>query len=85
MTIDEFKKNIAPFMHKGYVAMDKDNSYFWYKEKPRRFRVYWRNKKGTENFCFLGKLFNIEPVEDWTQSLIEVGKKIKSLKNKSII
>lgn len=75
MTIDEFKKNVAPFMRKGYVAMDKDNSYFWYKEKPRRFRGYWRIKTGTMNsFCFLGKLFDIEPVEDWTKSLIEVGK-----------
>lgn len=75
MTIDEFKKNIAPHMNKGFVAMDKDKMYWWYKEKPRRFRVYWRIKTGTENeICSLGKLFIIEPVDDWTKSLIEVGK-----------
>lgn len=33
MTIDEFKKNIAPYMNKGYVAMDRDNSYFYYNGK----------------------------------------------------
>ena len=75
MTLDEFKKKIAPHMNKGWVAMDKDKMYWWYKEKPRRFRVFWRIKTGTMNeTCFLGKLFIIEPVDDWTQSLIEVGK-----------
>lgn len=75
MTIDEFKEKVAPHMNKGYVAMDKDKMWWWYKEKPRRFRVYWRIKKGMFNeTCFLGKLYNIEPVEDWTKSLIEVGR-----------
>ena len=75
MTIDEFKEKVAPYMNKGFVAMDKDNTWWWYKNKPIRFRVYWRFKPETENkTCFLAKLFNIEPVEDWTQSLIEVGK-----------
>ena len=61
MTIDEFKKDIAPHMNKGFVAMDKDN-------------MYWLIKTGTMNeSCFLGKMFSIEPVEDWTKSLIEVG------------
>ena len=27
MTIDEFKKDIAPHINKGYVAMDKDNTW----------------------------------------------------------
>ena len=27
MTIDEFKKDIAPHMNKGYVAMDKDTNW----------------------------------------------------------
>ena len=53
MTIDEFKKDIAPHMNKGFVAMDKDKMWWWYKEKPRRFRVYWRIKTGTGNeICF---------------------------------
>ena len=53
MTIDEFKKDIAPYMKEGYVAMDKDKMWWLYKEKPRRFRVYWRIKTGSENeTCF---------------------------------
>ena len=34
MTIEEFKKNIAPHMNKGYVAMDKDGSWWWFNVKP---------------------------------------------------
>lgn len=75
MTIDEFKKNIAPFMRKGYVAMDKDETWWWYRNKPRNLKVCWSAETKTENdICFLAKLFNIEPVENWTKSLIEVGK-----------
>lgn len=75
MTIDEFKKNIAPYMKKGYVAMDQDRKYWWYNRKPRKVKYKWnpRNLIGNDCYC-LSELFNIEPVEDWTQSLIEVGK-----------
>lgn len=34
MTIDEFKKNIAPHMNKGWVAMDESGKYFHYTNKP---------------------------------------------------
>ena len=27
MTIDEFKRDISPHINKGYVAMDKDNTW----------------------------------------------------------
>ena len=74
MTIDEFKKNIAPYMRKGWVAMDEDGQYWWYKRKPRKLKHYWNIKilKG-DDICYLPKLFNIESVDDWTKSLIEVG------------
>lgn len=75
MTIDEFKKNIAPHMKKGYVAMDENNLYYWYRRKPQKLKSYWNLKKITGyDICYLSKLFNIKPVEDWTKSLIEVGK-----------
>ena len=78
MTIDEFKKNIAPFMRKGWVAMDKDNLYWWYRRKPRKLITYWNAKRLKGNdICYLPILFNIKPVKDWTQSLIKVGKCIK--------
>lgn len=75
MTIDEFKKNIAPYMKNGWIAMDKDKIYWWYRRKPRKLKTHWNLKtiKG-DDICYLPKLFDIEPVEDWTKSLIEVGK-----------
>lgn len=71
MTIDEFKKNIAPYMKKGFVAMDKDGLYCYYKYKPVLDVRVWISTNGDyeELSCL-----NIEPVEDWTKSLIEVGR-----------
>lgn len=75
MTIDEFKKNIVPHMKKGYVAMDQDRKYWWYRRKPRKLKYHWNVKTFTGNdLCYLQKIFKIEPVEDWTQSLFKVGK-----------
>ncbi len=75
MTIDEFKKNIAPHMNKGWVAMDQDKFYWWYRRKPIKLKSHWNLKKlKGDDICYLPKLFYIEPVEDWTKSLIEVGK-----------
>ena len=36
MTLDEFKKNIVPHMKKGYVAMDRDLTFKFFKYKPKR-------------------------------------------------
>ena len=72
MTIDEFKKNIAPHMRKGWVAMDSNESYFYYKYKPNLNNYMWISID--KNYDILSSYFNIEPVEDWTKSLIEVGK-----------
>ena len=72
MTIDEFKKNIAPHMRKGYVAMNKSGKYFHYTNKPILDYQVWTTNKGNYNEL---SCFNIEPVEDWTKSLIEVGGK----------
>lgn len=59
-------------MNKGYVAMDEDKTLWWYGNKPRKIRACWDETE--VNFCFLDRIFNIEPVEDWTKSLIKVGK-----------
>ena len=72
MTIDEFKKNIAPHMNKGYVAMDNDCNYFWYNTKP--MSDIEKEEWDDDDTCStLSYMFNIEPVKDWTKSLIEVG------------
>lgn len=71
MTIDEFKKNIAPYMNKGWVAMDESRKYFHYTNKPILDYQVWIIDKGNYNEL---SCFDIDPVEDWTKSLIEVGK-----------
>ena len=75
MTIDEFKKNIAPYMKKGWVAMDRDCTYKFYKYKPKRNDILgqWRCRY---SYTILDRIFTIaptNPVDDWTKSLIEVG------------
>ncbi len=75
MTIDEFKENIAPYMMKGWAAMDQDKRYWWFIRKPRKFKHSWCLSASTGNdFYCISRLFDIEPVEDWTKSLIEVGR-----------
>lgn len=73
MIIDEFMRDIAPKMRPGYVAMDKDGRWFWYSKEPLPIKrqKHW-TWVGNVN-CF-PLLFNIAPVDDWTQSLRKVGK-----------
>lgn len=70
MTIDEFKKNIAPYMKKGWVAMDKDNKWYFYNNKPQSLIEHWISS----DFMSYLNMFDIEPVDNWRESLIEVGK-----------
>lgn len=74
MTIDEFKKNIAPHMNKGFVAMDKDNTWCYYAKKPLNDKAVELWLPDVNDDYIILSMFSIEPVEDWTQSLIEVGK-----------
>ena len=77
MTLDEFKKNIAPYMKKGWVAMDNDCNYFWYNTKPMidiEKEEWDYDEWDYDDTCSdLSYMFNIEPVGDWTKSLIEIG------------
>lgn len=76
MTIDEFKKNIAPYMKKGYVFMENDGTWEYSHDKPKIIFAYLYAKKV---YCWnwgfsLENLFDIETVDNWKESLIEVGK-----------
>ena len=70
MTIDEFKEKVAPYMCKGWVAMDENGLYCYYKYKPILDYRVWISSKGDYDEL---NCFNIEPDEDWSKSLIEVG------------
>ena len=73
MTIDEFKEKVSPYMKKGWVAMDENEYWFWHGIKPSLDISVW-SCYCTNAMINLSYMFNIEPVEDWTKSLIEVGK-----------
>lgn len=70
MTIDEFMQDIAPKMRPGWVAMDKDKSWGYYPYKPRKFGVLWWGDDDDTDLS----MFDIEAVDNWTQSLRKVGR-----------
>ena len=51
MTIDEFKKNIAPHMDKGYVAMDKMGGWNWFDKKPEKSSLFYNNYNPDKTGC----------------------------------
>ena len=63
-------KVLVPFMKKGYVAMDKNGHWFWYKRKPKHDLVAWRAE--TPAALYLS-VFNIKPAENWETSLMKCG------------
>ena len=60
---------LFPLLKKGWVAMDKDRSWYWYKEKPQINLDLWKNNS---SYIFLS-CFNIKPAENWESSLMECG------------
>lgn len=65
-------QDIIPFMKKGWVAMDEDDSWWWHEKEPRH--------TGEDHWYNFGELvclycFDIAPADDWTKSLIKVGGK----------
>lgn len=60
---------LLPLMKKGWVAMDKDGCWCWYKEKPQIHRDLWNNN----SFYIFLSCFNIKPAENWETSLMECG------------
>lgn len=62
---------LLPLLKKGYVAMDKNGSWHWYKEKPYIEKFYFSWNSGSP-VSFIGG-FNIKPAEDWRESLMECG------------
>ena len=60
---------LLPLLKKGWVAMDKDRSWYWYKEKPQINLDLWKNNS---SYIFLS-CFNIKPAENWEESLMECG------------
>lgn len=69
MTIDEFMTDISPKMRPGWVAMDKDRTWSYFPYEPRIIDVSWWGNDYETSLS----MFDIDPVDDWTQSLRKVG------------
>lgn len=69
MTIDEFMRDIAPKMCLGWVAMNESKSWFYHPYEPRIIEKFWW---GSDHEMSLS-MFDIDSVDDWKESLREVG------------
>lgn len=80
MTIDEFMRDIAPKMREGWVAMDRDEIWYYLVDKPKLNKdlEMWLATKRTGGMLL--ESFDIVPVDDWTQSLRKVGGNGNTLK-----
>lgn len=65
-------EQLLPLLKKGWVAMDYDRKWWWYELQPKLNGFSWDNNVGRCDqlgyYCF-----DIEPVEDWTKSLMRCG------------
>lgn len=61
---------LKPLLRKGYVAMDKSGDWYWYEKTPRKTSASW--EFGDFHYRILSG-FNIKPVENWKESLMECG------------
>lgn len=62
---------LSPLLKKGYVAMDKDEAWYWCEDKPELYEGegMWKDAK----LFYSLFAFNIKPTEDWRESLMECG------------
>lgn len=73
-------KELISFMNDGWVAMDKSKTWHFFKEKPTIKKCkhcgypYEWTTETREKYDML-PIFEIDPAEDWTKSLIKVGGK----------
>lgn len=78
--------DITPFMRKGWIFMDSDNIWYWSDSKPWTIAQdkKEKDKKWYVNTINLYTLeaFDIAPADDWTKSLIKVGKNENTCTNK---
>lgn len=70
---------LLPLLRPGYVAMDADNTWWWYDVKPNvnaeEPPLQWYGV-GRRDAISLSDLFDIEPFEwHWTDSRMKCGEK----------
>lgn len=62
---------LLPLLKKGWVAMDKDEAWYWCEDKPELYEGegMWKDVK----LFYSLFAFNVKPAEDWRKSLMECG------------
>lgn len=60
-------QDIIPLMKDGWVAMDSDNEWYWFEDRPIKNMIAWDSQ-----FCDNLSMFDIAPADDWTKSLIKI-------------
>lgn len=74
MTIDEFMRDIAPKMRTGWVFYDWIGDWQYCAERPDMDlkNGWWMKQQDGADLLSL-QMFDINPVDDWTNSLRKVG------------
>lgn len=70
-------QGLLPLLKPGWVAMDKNGEWGWFKEKPYAdvYHNDWSTTFGKPYVCLAIDAFDIAPFEgDWKDSLMECGK-----------
>lgn len=68
-------QDLLPLLRDGWVAMNSNHNWYWFIRKPKIMKynpIRWTMLKESPYNRLSLSAFNIAPVEDWTQSLIEV-------------
>lgn len=70
-------ENLIPFFKSGWLAMDKNNNWWWFRFKPTLSESsgVWFSDIQYLNSRFVCKLSDfmiIRPVESWATSLMEI-------------
>ena len=64
--------DLLPLLRNGWVAMDSDQEWYWFKCMPHPDSMFWIHGGHP---ILLSYLFDIAPFEgDWKDSLMECGK-----------
>ena len=65
-------KALLPLLKKGWVAMDKNGDWYWFKNKPYADlqMMCWR---ADDIKFFQVREFNLKPADNWEDSLMECG------------
>jgi hypothetical protein len=68
--------DLLPLLKKGWVAMDNDGNWWFYKTEPIKCSSVWFGRDGLPGEEKLSSSFNIAPFDgDWKDSLIKVEHK----------